>query len=60
MADDGRECIGILEQTEADLLLLDIIMPYLDEIAVLDVLRSDDRFSKIHVIMLSAFGQESI
>ncbi|MGM0898133.1 MAG: sporulation transcription factor Spo0A [Bacillota bacterium] len=60
IAYDGRECIGILEQTDADILLLDIIMPYLDGIAVLDVLRSDERLSKIHVIMLSAFGQESI
>lgn len=60
VAYDGRECIGVLEQTDVDILLLDIIMPYLDGIAVLDVLRSDKRLSKIHVIMLSAFGQESI
>ena len=60
VAYDGRECIGILEQTDADILLLDIIMPYLDGIAVLDVLRADERMSKIHVIMPSAFGQESI
>ncbi|MFC4712022.1 sporulation transcription factor Spo0A [Planococcus dechangensis] len=60
VAYDGRECIGLLEQTEVDILLLDIIMPYLDGIAVLDVLRSNEQLSKIHVIMLSAFGQESI
>lgn len=60
VAYDGRECIRLLERTDADILLLDIIMPYLDGIAVLDALRSDERLGKIHVIMLSAFGQESI
>ncbi|MBT2582271.1 sporulation transcription factor Spo0A [Planococcus sp. ISL-109] len=60
VAYDGRECIGLLQQAEVDILLLDIIMPYLDGIAVLDVLRTNEHLSKIHVIMLSAFGQESI
>ncbi len=59
-ARDGQEAVDYVQQHDVDVVLLDIIMPYLDGIAVLDVLRSDERMSKIHVIMLSAFGQESI
>lgn len=57
---NGKTCMDMLDKHEVDVLILDIIMPYLDGIAVLDSLKDDGRLNKIEVIMLSAFGQDSI
>ncbi|WP_142827856.1 sporulation transcription factor Spo0A [Planococcus soli] len=60
VAYNGKTCIEMLNSTPIDILLLDIIMPYLDGIAVLDAIKENGDLQKIDVIMLSAFGQESI
>lgn len=60
VAYNGKTCIDMLSQHEVDILVLDIIMPYMDGIAVLDAIKVDERLRNIEVIMLSAFGQESI
>ncbi|WP_313894356.1 sporulation transcription factor Spo0A [Psychrobacillus sp.] len=57
---NGKLCLELLETIEPDVLLLDIIMPHLDGIAVLDSMQKNDRFGKIQVIMLTAFGQEDV
>ncbi|MDQ0430085.1 two-component system response regulator (stage 0 sporulation protein A) [Planomicrobium stackebrandtii] len=60
VAYNGKTCIEMLNSMPVDILLLDIIMPYLDGIAVLDAIKENGDLQKIDVIMLSAFGQESI
>lgn len=60
VAYNGKTCIDMLNQHEVDVLVLDIIMPYMDGIAVLDAIKVNDHLRGIEVIMLSAFGQESI
>ncbi|WP_203339852.1 sporulation transcription factor Spo0A [Planococcus beijingensis] len=60
VAYNGKTCIEMLQKQTVDILLLDIIMPYLDGIAVLDALKENGDLKEIDVIMLSAFGQESI
>ncbi|MGK7377735.1 sporulation transcription factor Spo0A [Planococcus sp. 1R117A] len=60
VAYNGKTCIEMLKQHQVDVLVLDIIMPYLDGIAVLDAIKEDENLRGIDVIMLSAFGQESI
>lgn len=60
VAYNGKTCIDMLKKHPIDILVLDIIMPYLDGIAVLDAIKEDDELRGIEVIMLSAFGQESI
>ncbi|TWT08161.1 sporulation transcription factor Spo0A [Planococcus sp. CPCC 101016] len=60
VAYNGKTCIEMLQNQTVDILLLDIIMPYLDGIAVLDAIKENGDLSGIDVIMLSAFGQESI
>ncbi|ANU28376.1 sporulation transcription factor Spo0A [Planococcus versutus] len=60
VAYNGKTCINMLENQPIDILLLDIIMPHLDGIAVLDAIKDSEEFQNIDVIMLSAFGQESI
>ena len=60
VAYNGKTCIEMLQYQTVDILLLDIIMPYLDGIAVLDAIKENGDLQGIDVIMLSAFGQESI
>jgi two-component system, response regulator, stage 0 sporulation protein A len=59
VAHNGQDCLDMLSDTEPDVLLLDIIMPHLDGLAVLEKLREMGR-NNLHVIMLTAFGQEDV
>lgn len=59
-AKDGLEALGIVEEKRPDILILDIIMPHLDGLGVLEKLNEKytDYFPK--VVILSAVGQDSI
>ena len=59
-APNGKVILSQLENDLPDVLLLDIIMPHLDGLAVLEMLQANEKFSKIQVIMLTAFGQEDV
>lgn len=59
-ANNGAICLEKLEQAIPDVLLLDIIMPHLDGIAVLETIAPNASFSNMHIIMLTAFGQEDV
>ncbi|SEM88309.1 two-component system, response regulator, stage 0 sporulation protein A [Mesobacillus persicus] len=59
VAHNGQDCLEMLSETEPDVLLLDIIMPHLDGLAVLEKLRDSGKYNP-HVIMLTAFGQEDV
>jgi len=60
VAHNGQECLEMLEDTDPDVLLLDIIMPHLDGLAVLERLRDMKKAIIPNVIMLTAFGQEDV
>ncbi|MFC0188330.1 sporulation transcription factor Spo0A [Fictibacillus aquaticus] len=60
IAYNGQECLSVLEGRNPDVLVLDIIMPHLDGLAVLDKIRSSDDLPQPNVIMLTAFGQEDV
>jgi two-component system, response regulator, stage 0 sporulation protein A len=59
-ASNGKVCIQMLEENEIDVLLLDIIMPHLDGLAVLEQIYDNPKFEHLQVIMLTAFGQEDV
>nr|WP_246629049.1 sporulation transcription factor Spo0A [Mesobacillus maritimus] len=59
VAHNGQDCLEMLGDADPDVLLLDIIMPHLDGLAVLEKLREMGR-NNLHVIMLTAFGQEDV
>lgn len=59
-AQNGKMCLTMLEENVPDVLLLDIIMPHLDGIAVLDHLNGNTAFKDVQIIMLTAFGQEDV
>jgi two-component system, response regulator, stage 0 sporulation protein A len=60
VAYNGQDCLEMLKDTDPDVLLLDIIMPHLDGLAVLEKLRELDKNVLPNVIMLTAFGQEDV
>ncbi|HJV44937.1 MAG TPA: sporulation transcription factor Spo0A [Bacillota bacterium] len=61
IAFNGNEVFKLFEtQGIPDVLILDIIMPHLDGLAVLEHIRSLDSKNQPKVIMLTAFGQEEV
>jgi two-component system response regulator (stage 0 sporulation protein A) len=61
VAHNGQDCLNLLETIDPDILILDIIMPHLDGLAVLEKLRETKKQGTLpNVIMLTAFGQEDV
>jgi two-component system response regulator (stage 0 sporulation protein A) len=62
VAYNGNDVIRLIEEESMvpDVLILDIIMPYLDGLGVLERIRSLQLPKQPKVIMLTAFGQENI
>ena len=57
---NGQEVLERVSQAAPDVIILDIIMPHLDGIGVLERLRTMDLPVRPKVIVLTAFGQENI
>jgi two-component system, response regulator, stage 0 sporulation protein A len=57
---NGKEVLDLMKEEMPDVLLLDIIMPHLDGIGVLEAMADMDLEQRPHVIMLTAFGHENI
>lgn len=58
-ANDGNQALELLKNNSPDLLILDIIMPYLDGIGVLEKL-NEQQLKRPKILILSAVGQEKI
>ena len=59
-AKDGEEAIQIISNTSPDIVLLDVIMPHLDGIGVLEKINIIKTEKRPICIMLSAVGQDKI
>jgi two-component system alkaline phosphatase synthesis response regulator PhoP len=57
-AQDGEEGLKKTLEGKPDLVLLDIMMPKLNGLDVLEKIRQDEKTENIPVIMLTNFGQE--
>ena len=60
MANNGNEALDIIREKQPDIVVLDIIMPHLDGIGVLERLASGNYGNRPRVVMLTAFGQENM
>lgn len=60
IANDGIEALELINKTQPDVLILDIIMPHLDGLGVLEKLNTYDIEKIPKVIILSAVGQDKI
>lgn len=60
VAKDGREALELVKEKKPDLLVLDIIMPHLDGLGVLEKLNTMELLKFPRVIILSAVGQDKI
>ncbi|WMJ81872.1 sporulation transcription factor Spo0A [Clostridium sp. MB40-C1] len=60
VAKDGIEALKLIQEKKPDLVVLDIIMPHLDGLGVLERLNSISMEPMPRVIVLSAVGQDKI
>ena len=60
VATNGEETIDVIKKTSPDVVLLDIIMPQLDGISVMQKVREDGECSKPAFIVISAVGMEDV
>lgn len=60
VASNGVEALEIMEKEKPDLMVLDIIMPHLDGIGVLEKIATSGIDPRPKVIMLTAFGQQNV
>lgn len=60
IANDGIEAVNIIMKTKPDIVVLDIIMPHLDGLGVLEKLNSSELVSYPKIVVLSAVGQDKI
>ena len=58
-AGGGEEAISKISQSKPKLMFLDIMMPKKNGYEVCEELKGSDAYSDIHIVMLSAKGQEA-
>ena len=55
---DGGEALRMIEQTQPDLLLLDVGMPVLDGFAVVGKIRENPRLAQLPVVAVTAYAMQ--
>ncbi len=58
-AADGLEALSILRTDTPDLILLDLIMPKMSGLEILEIIKKDPRLTRIPVVILSNLGQDA-
>jgi CheY-like chemotaxis protein len=59
VANDGQECLSLVQKANPDLILLDVMMPRLDGYATCQALKQDPSAKRIPVIFLTAKAQNA-
>ncbi|MDR3540260.1 MAG: sporulation transcription factor Spo0A [Desulfosporosinus sp.] len=60
VAHNGLEAWELIQTQEPDLIILDVVMPHLDGISVLERINARTTMKRPKIIMLTAFGKESL
>jgi DNA-binding response OmpR family regulator len=58
-AENGEEAVRMIREDKPDLVLLDVVMPFLDGFQVLKRIREEDDTRNIPVIMLTSCAEEA-
>ncbi|MDI9485744.1 MAG: sporulation transcription factor Spo0A [Bacillota bacterium] len=60
MAHDGEEAMSLIQSLEPDVVLLDITMPYLDGLGVMERLQTLGLKKRPKVVVITAFGTDNL
>ena len=60
VANNGLEAWELIQTQEPDLIILDLVMPHVDGLGVLERITTRTTMKRPKIIMLTAFGQESL
>lgn len=60
VAYDGREALKKIKQNPPDLIVLDILLPEMNGLEVLDKIRGNNKYNDIPVIVLSNYSAEDV
>jgi len=60
VAHNGLEACELIQTQEPDLIILDVVMPNLDGLSVLERINARTTMKRPKIIMITAFGQESL
>jgi DNA-binding response OmpR family regulator len=58
LAENGLEALKKMEENIPDIILLDIVMPYMDGMEALKIIRKNDAWKKIPIIMLTNISEK--
>lgn len=59
IAGDGKQAIEKAKSTQYDLIILDVMLPYVDGFGVLKILKKDNKYKDVPILMLTAKSSES-
>jgi len=57
---DGTKVEGILESSKIDLLITDIMMPFVSGIELLSKIKAEEKYKKLPIIIVSALDQKEV
>lgn len=60
VANNGLEAWELIQNQEPDIIILDVVMPVLDGLSVLERINTQTKIKRPKIIMLTAFMQESL
>jgi len=58
-AQDGKKCLKMIKQETPDLLILDLLMPRMDGWGVIRELRSEPRYTKLPIMVLTTVIEDA-
>ena len=60
LAHDGESALAAIQQFQPDLILLDIMMPKIQGLDVLDIVKGTPEYASIQIVMLSALSDKAV
>jgi DNA-binding response OmpR family regulator len=58
-AGDGRQALELLRSWRPDVVTLDVVMPHLDGLATLELIRADEATTRLPVVLVTGRAQEA-